>query len=498
MPLDRRFAIVVGINDYSKKPLNYCASDASAVAGMLIKRCGFREQDIYPIISDNQNPIKDITGRFDTALQAIKTEFVEEEDSLFFFFAGHGGYFNDQSMMSFQDSQVSIFSIFERLNQLVPKYQCYVVDACESGGKVLARSLKDKSIFSDFVASSSGVTLMYAATTSEVASEDSSLGHGVFTNYFLKVLDDEQLYDEDGILTPGRLQEQVSRATIKETQFSQTPVVENRSTGYYPFAFKLEHVSSLLPSARSAEATSDVASEAESLPDDTAATPSAISQVYFPAIPQQIRELSLIELRAQLPELLSQAPELNREGYSVTQGTDLSIFSSRIASALTDSIVAKSRSEKVEAIDSLFSTDRREKKPNFVTTSLLDLMIQQTEPQYSYINNIRWESNSLIAHTVLLQSSSVYQVSCGLVVIVYQSVYGLGLASSTFYLDYTGSSETQLAGPHTTIKAFKIQPDLSAAITTATQSVVTAFAQSVDKWNTARRNDIAAFDRKSR
>lgn len=106
MPLDRRFAIVVGINDYSKKPLNYCANDASAVAGMLIKRCGFRAEDIHPIISDNQTPIKDITGRFDTALQAIKTEFVEEEDSLFFFFAGHGGYFNDQSMMSFQDSQV--------------------------------------------------------------------------------------------------------------------------------------------------------------------------------------------------------------------------------------------------------------------------------------------------------------------------------------------------------------------------------------------------------
>ena len=32
MSIDRRFAIIIGINDYDNSPLNYCVNDANAVA----------------------------------------------------------------------------------------------------------------------------------------------------------------------------------------------------------------------------------------------------------------------------------------------------------------------------------------------------------------------------------------------------------------------------------------------------------------------------------
>jgi Caspase domain len=65
MTIDRRFAIVIGINDYTSKPLEYCVNDALSVAKILEEKCYFKHDDIFPITSDTSNPTKDISGYLD-------------------------------------------------------------------------------------------------------------------------------------------------------------------------------------------------------------------------------------------------------------------------------------------------------------------------------------------------------------------------------------------------------------------------------------------------
>ncbi|PJO42905.1 caspase family protein [Lysinibacillus xylanilyticus] len=44
--MPERYAILIGINDYSDKPLNYCVNDANEVAKTLIDRCLYKENNI--------------------------------------------------------------------------------------------------------------------------------------------------------------------------------------------------------------------------------------------------------------------------------------------------------------------------------------------------------------------------------------------------------------------------------------------------------------------
>jgi hypothetical protein len=47
MITDRRFAILIGINDYQVKPLDFCIDDASAVDDILVDKCLFDRDDVY-------------------------------------------------------------------------------------------------------------------------------------------------------------------------------------------------------------------------------------------------------------------------------------------------------------------------------------------------------------------------------------------------------------------------------------------------------------------
>ena len=211
MTIDRRFAIVIGINDYSSKPLEYCVNDALAVSQILEDKCYFNKDDIFTISSDTFKPIKDISGHLDNALKQIAKDLKPQTDSIFFYFAGHGEYHFENSGLQFHDSFVEISDIFNRINDLQPKYQCFVIDACESGGKVLTRGAAEPvDIIEKYISKSSGILFMYAATESESAKELERIKHGLFTYYFLDAINKEDLYDTDGILTPNRIQDYIT------------------------------------------------------------------------------------------------------------------------------------------------------------------------------------------------------------------------------------------------------------------------------------------------
>lgn len=487
---ERRFAIVIGINDYDINPLQFCVNDALAVANILEMKCRFHKNDIYLITSDKEDPKKDISGHFDSALKQIEKDLRPSLDSIFFFFAGHGSHQFENSGLLFQDSFIRIADVFERLNGLAPKYQCYVVDACESGGKVLTRNQRQDSLIDRYISNTTGVLFMYATTENETAKEYSDIRHGLFTYYFLRAIDHDGNYDDEGVLTPNRIQDFIAKETLKESEFKQTPVIENRTVGYYPFAF--QDLEDLTSNSKEQKAETN-----EITKRDKGKT--EIEQLHFPEVPPEIRALVFTELRDELDiefdQFLEKAPF---ENYEVFTGTDFSIYEDEVDDKLTDSIVSKSISEKVISMGSTFSAEREKIVSDLVPKiSMLDFFFKKKGPEYRIRNVIRWNANRVLGITLFLESKSIGQVSCGISILIYQALYGLGLVASRFYLDYSGYTNEVFKGPFTRISAFKIHQQTTEKIVERVRLELKNFPSDVAQWNEKRQRDIEDFDNKS-
>lgn len=485
--MDRRFAIVIGINDYDIKPLDFCVNDAKSIADILVDKCGFQVKDIYTITSDENAPIKDITGRYENAINAISNDLKPETDSIFFFFAGHGKYQFDNSGLKFHDSYMEIATVFERINSLRPKYQCYVIDACESGGKVLTRGEdKGDDLISKYLSKSKGILFMYASTEEESARELSDIKHGLFSYHFLKAINDTDNYDKDGILTPNGIHDYISRETSKESDFKQTPVIENRTIGYYPFAFKEKPV---------------VKDEKENKKEKERTEKSNIlDKEYFPVVPNEIRLSVFEEIKPKLEDIFNEWLEnLDLKDYEITQGIDLSIFESSVQDKLVDKVVEKSRKENIEAVNLLFSTEREEIKPNlFGSMGMIEALMNKNKPKYHFYNRINWDDNRIISLSANFKSNNIYQSSCGILFVLYQSVYGIGLANASFYFDYTGYSDTQINGPFVGISAFKYNEKTLDNIFKDVNFNLEYFKGMVKDWNEKREQSIRNFESKAK
>lgn len=488
MNLDRRFAVIIGINDYDIKPLNYCVNDALAVASILEERCRFNKTDIYTITSDKNKPLKDISGHLESALKKIESVIKPEMDSIFFYFAGHGEYHFEKSGLKFQDSIIEIQSIFEKINLLNPKYQCYVIDACESGGKVITRgNSKATNLIENYISKSSGVLFMYAATENESAKEFENIEHGLFTYYFLSAIKNEDLYD-DGLLTQNRIHDYITKETSKESRFKQTPVIENRTIGYYPFAFKVIQKNDM-------EEKQEIQNENSSKENTT------IDKEYFPVIPPEIRTLILTELKATLENSLKEwENEFKIENYSVEFGRSFDIFNSDIQDKLTDGIVETADKENVGSVKGVFETISEEITPNnlFGMNSLIDMLSHKKNPKFRHYRTINFNDNRVIVFSANLKADTIYQVSCGITFLIYQAIYGIGLAKSSFYLDFTGYSDTEIKGAFTGIESFKINEKTTKNIFGEIKNHIVYFKNMIEKWSEDRKKSIDAFDRKSK
>jgi uncharacterized caspase-like protein len=238
--METRYAVLIGINDYDNQPLNFCVNDALSIKNALVERANFIEKNIYSITSDPDNSVKDITGKLFETVSAIKNTFQEENDSVFFYFAGHGSQENNESYLVFHDSKYPIRDIYTAFKELKAKMQFYVIDACESGNRTITRSVfyEKDNYLNELIKNSSGILFLYACQADQYAQENEAVKHGVMTHYFIEAIRNDALYDEEGILTPGRIQEYVAKKVATFSHFSQTPVSESNTSGYYPFAMK--------------------------------------------------------------------------------------------------------------------------------------------------------------------------------------------------------------------------------------------------------------------
>lgn len=237
-----RYAIIIGINDYNDSPLNFCVNDAVDIKKVLMSNCKFDEKNIFMITSDNKNSNKDITGKYLEAIRAIKEEFRANEDSILFYFAGHGSCKDNKSVVWLQESSYPIEEIFNDICLLNPKVQTYIIDSCASGSKVLTRNKETE--LEKYIKNSRGAMFLYACQNTESAQELSKLEHGLLTYKILEAIENKNLYDEKGYLTFNRIVDYVQREISLNSDFTQIPVIENNIVGFYPFAIDKDKMGS--------------------------------------------------------------------------------------------------------------------------------------------------------------------------------------------------------------------------------------------------------------
>ncbi|HEV2446944.1 MAG TPA: polysaccharide deacetylase family protein, partial [Candidatus Sulfopaludibacter sp.] len=188
------WAVIVGINDYQSWPkLRYAVNDANGVEDILIKKYGFKPQNIRKMLD------RDATRQ--RILEVLGDEFtdgkkVQREDRVFFFFAGHGatrtlddgrqlGFIVpvDADKVNYYSTAISMTTLREASDLIPAKHIYFVMDSCYSG-LALTRGAgtfaRDRS-YLDEVTRRTARQILTAGGADEQVADDGPDGHSVFT-----------------------------------------------------------------------------------------------------------------------------------------------------------------------------------------------------------------------------------------------------------------------------------------------------------------------------
>ena len=135
-----RRALLVGINDYKKRPLDGCVADAELMARIIREKFAFADANVT-LLRNRQASRAAVLSELDALIDATGTD-----DTAFFFYAGHGALArnDDQSEASGWDNTLNVcedprediydHEIEARLQALSERtrYTVMIVDACNS------------------------------------------------------------------------------------------------------------------------------------------------------------------------------------------------------------------------------------------------------------------------------------------------------------------------------------------------------------------------------
>lgn len=200
MKLERK-ALIVGINNYPKRPLKYAIDDAVAVNKLL----EFNEDDSRNFKTNLVENVKTIS-----VLKGLLAElFTEKLETALFYFSGHGvkdnfGFHIVTPDGEFNDWGISMSDLMILANDSPAKNRIIILDCCYAGG------CGDHKLSSGMPAYIyDGVTILSASRKNETAKEIN--GHGIFTNLMIEGLKGGAA-DLNGDVSPGSLYAYIDKA----------------------------------------------------------------------------------------------------------------------------------------------------------------------------------------------------------------------------------------------------------------------------------------------
>jgi Leucine-rich repeat (LRR) protein len=247
------YALLVGVSEYSDPSivdLEYAASDAREMALALETDCGFLRPDIL-LLTEGEATRDGLVAGF-----AWLRERVGPSDLAFIYFAGHGstvvdregdeadGDGMDECILP-QDAVLldpSTYVTDDELGTWIAELGSGAVslflDSCYSGGQsrmagTATREIADyDSVARDVMTAGLGGPIrgvLAACSPSQLALENPILGHGVFTHFLLRGLQEDGVDRGDDVLSMSELSDYVIRGVSEWSEQAnefQTPVLD--------------------------------------------------------------------------------------------------------------------------------------------------------------------------------------------------------------------------------------------------------------------------------
>lgn len=262
----KSWALIIGIDKYPHLPvqfqLNYSVADAEAVAEVLKSRFGFKENNVK-ILTDEKATKQ---GIMDAISDHIDPNSVNENDCLFFFFAGHGqtvplpvsGGSGEMGFLIPYDAQVDVSNqpnaahydrycipmeeLVDKAKLIPAKHIIFIMDACYSG-LVLESYRGIGSNVAGYLEKVTSVPVRQIITAGgdgEIVVELPDIGHGLFTYKLIEGLESEFAdINHDGIITGVELSGYLSSTVPVVSNNRQIPQFAKRGEGDFVFSPRL-------------------------------------------------------------------------------------------------------------------------------------------------------------------------------------------------------------------------------------------------------------------
>lgn len=235
---ETRYLISVGINDYELNPLNYCVKDLRDLNECMQKFCKVDLLNTFSVISDFDQPNTNPYDSVLTIFSRIQSKFIEKEDSIFFFFSGHGIKSTNSTTILLKNKALEIQELFNLFSSLSPKFIFILIDSCYSGvGVIDSISIpKSEVAFSQELQLASGYNIICASAHDAPAKESSDIENGQLTRLFIDIIQNSLNYNNN-ILNLSRVFQLIDNGFKNNPEFRQFPFSQTKGLSTYPISF---------------------------------------------------------------------------------------------------------------------------------------------------------------------------------------------------------------------------------------------------------------------
>jgi hypothetical protein len=238
MPVKHAYAIVIGIERYrqSLPRADFAVRDAQTVTRYLTKAMGYPEENVVTLIDDRA-----LQSDFAKYFEKWLPNHVEPDSTVFVYFSGHGApdfktggaylvpYDGDPTFIA--ETGYSLKRMYDALGRLPAKEIIVALDSCFSGAggrSVLAKGARPLVMtLQTGTALSENMTVLSASAGDQISSTYDEKGHGLFTYFLLKGIQNEDVLNPDGSIHMDNLfdyiKPQVARIARKQYNNEQTP-----------------------------------------------------------------------------------------------------------------------------------------------------------------------------------------------------------------------------------------------------------------------------------
>jgi len=193
---EKLWSIIIGINSYLDcSNLNYCVRDSDQIKNFLEDKKYHPNQDVHTMLlndesEDKKKPTKaNILKNLNIVIQQANSN-----DTILFFFAGHGLEINGEPTLlpsdyriGISDSGIKIEDLKNLMNSSKASFKFLILDSCHSGA-VEGREVKNfmgRVTLKAIDEIPKGFAILSACDINQISYEDNEYKHGVFTYYYL-------------------------------------------------------------------------------------------------------------------------------------------------------------------------------------------------------------------------------------------------------------------------------------------------------------------------